>query len=209
LHVAYFHGLRNLELTLYKAKEFGYEKSYLEQFNIKVIQETVTAPGLYHLGDVYAYPTTLDGLGLTVFEALACGLPVITTNCAPMNEVINKDNGYLVDVEKIHSRSDGYYWPLSICNMNSLISGMKYYIEHQNKLPIMRDSIRSDTEKNLNWESRFAQINDIFCNSKTLEHNRQFLLETYNKKDQKIGFREFIVEFAPDQIKHFIKTVRR
>lgn len=188
---------------------FGYEINNLKQFNIHVIEETVTAPGLYHLGDVYVYPTTLDGLGLTVFEALACGLPVITTNYEPMNEVINENNGYLVDVEKVYSRSDGYYWPLSICNMDSLISGMKHYIEHQNELPMMRNLIRLDTENNLNWESRFSQINDIFHNVKILEHNREFLLKIYNKKDHKIGIREFIVEFAPDQIKHLIKTVRR
>jgi len=56
---------------------------------------------LYYLGDVYVYPTTLDGLGLTVYEALASGLPVIATDVAPMNEIITEDNGKLVKVSSL------------------------------------------------------------------------------------------------------------
>ena len=91
-------------------KSLGYNKNELAKYNIKIIEKTVTAPGLYHLGDVYVYPTTLDGLGLTIYEALSVGLPVITTNNGPMNEIIeDRKNGYLVEVEKYCSRSDGYY----------------------------------------------------------------------------------------------------
>ena len=66
---------------------------------IEFIEKTVSAPGLYFRGDVYLYPTRLEGIGLTICEALASGLPVITTNDAPMNEfVIDGETGYLVDV---------------------------------------------------------------------------------------------------------------
>ena len=68
---------------------------------IEFIEATVGAPGLYHLGDVYVYPSRLEGIGLTIAEALACGLPVITTDCAPMNEFVQKDfNGKLVSIER-------------------------------------------------------------------------------------------------------------
>ena len=33
------------------------------------------------MGDVFVYPSRLEGIGLCVPEALACGLPVITTDC--------------------------------------------------------------------------------------------------------------------------------
>lgn len=114
-------------------KKFGYNVSELKKYNIEIIEKTVSAPGLYYLGDVYVYPTMLDGLGLTMYEALASGLPVITTNHPPMNEVINNNVGYLVDVEYFRCRSDGYYWPLSIVNIDSLISGMKYFITKDRK----------------------------------------------------------------------------
>src|SRR5699024_6606517 len=76
-------------------RNFGYNIKELEKFNVEIIEKSVTAPGLYYLADVYVYPTMLDGLGLTMYEALSAGLPVITTNHPPMNEVINNDVGYL------------------------------------------------------------------------------------------------------------------
>ena len=106
----------------------NYEMSSLEGYNILVIYKTVGAPGLYHMGDVYVYPTTLDGLGLTMYEALACGLPVITTNCAPMNEVITNENGRLINVDEFKCRWDAYYWPLAFANIDSLIKNMEYYL---------------------------------------------------------------------------------
>lgn len=187
---------------------YGYSPNLLKQMNIEVIEQTITAPCLYHLGDVYVYPTMLDGLGLTLYEALACGMPVITTNYAPMNEVIKEYNGFLVDVEKVYSRSDGYYWPLSICNMNSLIAGMKYYINNQNKLLEMSKFIRNNTETYLNWETRFNKINELFCNSKILEHNKDLLLNIYSKTDLKTVLRELVIELAPDKIKHLVKSIR-
>ena len=72
--------------------------------------ETVAAPGLYHLGDIYVYPSILDGLGLTVAEALSCGLPCIVPDNAPMNEFIQSGiNGRIADVEYLYARSDGYF----------------------------------------------------------------------------------------------------
>jgi 1,2-diacylglycerol 3-alpha-glucosyltransferase len=45
-------------------------------------------PFPYTLGDVFLYPSKLDGIGLTLPEALSSGLPAITTNNAPMNEFV-------------------------------------------------------------------------------------------------------------------------
>jgi glycosyltransferase involved in cell wall biosynthesis len=43
---------------------------------------------LYRDGDVFIQPSKAEGLGLSILEALACGLPVLTTNYPPMNEYI-------------------------------------------------------------------------------------------------------------------------
>lgn len=53
---------------------------------------------LYEEGDVLLYPTKFEGLGLEILEAMACGLPVITTDASPMNEFI-REKELLVSVK--------------------------------------------------------------------------------------------------------------
>jgi len=40
----------------------------------------------YDKGDVFVYPTKWEGYSMVILEAMACGLPVITTDGVPMNE---------------------------------------------------------------------------------------------------------------------------
>ncbi len=94
-------------------------------------------PVPYPLGDVYVYPSRMDGIGLTLPEALSSGLPAITTDCAPMNEFVrNGCNGILVSVEAYKGRPDGYFWAESICNERRLAVAMQYYIDNREMVAI-------------------------------------------------------------------------
>lgn len=157
-------------------KKQGYDYEELSKKNVKIIEKTVTAPGLYYLGDVYVYPAELDGLGLTIYEALSSGLPVIGTDVPPINEPINDINGRKVKVEKHITREDGYYWPLSIIDKSSLYEQMKYYIDNQEKLLSIRDAVRIDAVKKLNWKSRKEQVLHIFETVKVQRKPSQELL---------------------------------
>lgn len=148
-------------------KVFGYKEEYLKKYNIELIIGTVPAPGLYHLGDVYVYPTTLDGLGLTMYEALACGMPVITTDHPPMNEVINDNVGKLVEVDYFRSRSDAYYWPLSIVSIDSLIDSMRYFLDEK-KVEKMKLNARNEAVELWNWKDRKDQVNTIFTTTQVV-----------------------------------------
>lgn len=150
-------------------KNFNYNIKELKNYNIDIIEKTVKAPGLYYLGDVYVYPTMLDGLGLTMYEALASGLPVITTDHPPMNEVINNNVGYLVDVDYFRSRKDGYYWPLSIIKLDALVKAMDYFIKNPYILKKMKKNARMQAEKNWNWSNRKKVIEGIFENAIILD----------------------------------------
>ncbi|MHB1454850.1 MAG: glycosyltransferase family 4 protein [Saccharofermentanales bacterium] len=145
----------------------------LAGYNIEVINKTVTAPGLYHLGDVYVYPTRLDGLGLTLYEALACGLPVITTDHPPMNEVIDDQVGALVKVRRLYSRADGYYWPLSMVDKADLIDKMRGFIEHRDDLDEYKRMARSRAVDEFNWEDRYSELNRIFNSATSREVDRK------------------------------------
>jgi len=146
-----------------------YKQCELSKYNIEVIQRTVTAPGLYHMGDIYVYPTKLDGLGLTMYEAMACGMPVITTDNAPMNEIITNDFGRLVDVSYYYCRKDAYYWPMAVCSEDSLIQSMRYYIENPNQIDIHGQRARSQAEELYNWRERSKELNVIFKNAQIRE----------------------------------------
>lgn len=116
---------------------------------LTIIEKTVPAPGLYHLGDVYVYPSRLDGIGLSLAEAMASGLPVITSNNPPMNEFIDKSNGKLIDIDRLYARADGYYWPQCQPNLNSLKGCMQYYVDNVHSIGEMKSNARQYALKNL------------------------------------------------------------
>jgi len=155
-----------------------------ENNKLKVISKTVSAPGLYHKGDVYIYPTRLEGIGLTVPEAISCGLPVITTNQAPMNEfVVEQVNGALVEVIKEEFRSDNYYWKQSIISIDSLIDKMEYYIDNHNSLENYKKKAREYAINNLNWNNNKEKLNVFFHK---LEKNRS--IDKHNVKKEILDF---------------------
>jgi len=50
-------------------------------------------PSLYTMADCFVLPTRGEGWGLPLFEALACGIPVITTGYSAPNEVLRDEKG--------------------------------------------------------------------------------------------------------------------
>ena len=134
--------------------------------SIEIIHRTVPPPGLYSMGDVYVYPSRLDGLGLTVCEALSCGLPVITTDSPPMSEFVQHgQTGHLVEVARTFPRKDGYYWPVSEISKKALTEALIHAHTNRSALPTMKAQARAYACEHRDWKKNSAKLLDIVENA--------------------------------------------
>lgn len=158
---------------------------------LEIIEKTVAAPGLYHLGDVYLAPSRLEGIGLPMAEALSCGLPLITVDNPPMNEFIHETCGRAAVVDRLFARGDGYYWPQCRPDISSLTAAMQYYVDHENQIEKFKKAARDFAVSDLNWWARQDDLNTIFINSKTIEKpkNANQAIEDYERQQSGIRYK--------------------
>jgi glycosyltransferase involved in cell wall biosynthesis len=57
---------------------------------------------VYSGASLFAFPTFYEGFGMTPLEAMACGVPVVTSNTSSVPEVVG-DAGMLIDPEDTHA----------------------------------------------------------------------------------------------------------
>jgi glycosyltransferase involved in cell wall biosynthesis len=62
-------------------------------------------PMLYNCAELFVYPSLYEGFGLPPLEAMACGVPIITSNTSSLPEVVG-NAGIMVDPNDIESLSD-------------------------------------------------------------------------------------------------------
>lgn len=157
---------------------------------LEIIHKTVGAPGLYHLGDVYVYPTRLEGIGLTICEAQACGLPVIVPDNGPMNEFVESEaGGCVVKISQYTSRSDGYYWPMCHIDCDDLANAMRRYIDCFDAIPSMKRAARHYAETQRNWAINAADLPRVIA---TFDPLSDVVLETARKSVKEVGFYGFL-----------------
>jgi 1,2-diacylglycerol 3-alpha-glucosyltransferase len=143
-------------------------------------------PFPFNEGDVYLYPSRLDGIGLSLPEAISSGLASITTDNPPMSEFVKHDvNGKLVKVEKYLGRGDGYYWAESICDIKCLTNAMQSYLDDEKLLKKHKTNARTFAVEKLNWERNANQLSNIiisaFQNRKVLDKSTAALALNLDK----------------------------
>ncbi len=131
--------------------------------HITWINREVSPPGLYHLGDVYVYPSRLDGIGLSLPEALASGLPALTTDEAPMNEFVSDEvNGFLIPVTEHRKRNDGYFWPMAECSVDALAGRMEALASNPDLVVKLKAATRADAQIRFNTHTFAKQLRQAF-----------------------------------------------
>lgn len=79
------------------AKDYGLEKALV----LPGVIADAQMPALYRLADGFVFPSVKEGWGLVVLEAIASGLPVVTSDQPPFTEFLTQDDAYLVHPEDV------------------------------------------------------------------------------------------------------------
>lgn len=132
-------------------KAIGVLTEYVGDFGVKEI---------YPKGDIYVYLSRLDGIGLSLPEALSFGLPAIVPDNAPMNEfVYDKENGWYVKVKRYFRRKDDYFHDLCEIEPLSLLEVLQKIKQQKTSLNILMENTLVMAEKKLNWDKNAAALN--------------------------------------------------
>lgn len=92
----------NLKIVIVGKPGFGYKdlKSKLMKFKTKIIEFNHLNDAdlllLYNKALLFIFPSYVEGFGLPPIEAMACGTPVVASNCDAISEIIG-DAGILIN----------------------------------------------------------------------------------------------------------------
>jgi len=137
---------------------------------------------LYRLGDVCVYPTRHEGLGLTIAEALASGLPLIVSDAPPVNEHADGRVVRTVPIRRHYARSDGDYWPQVLVDVDTLTCAMQEVLDHPEQLPALKRDARKLAEQKLDWAANASTLPDFFASARKIKSPRkEFALEEARK----------------------------
>ncbi len=109
-------GFKDYKLVIAGGKGWLYEEIFKEVSHSDLKQEVLflgvvrddDLPMLYNCADIFVYPTLYEGFGLPPLEAMACGIPVVTSNTSSLPEVVG-DAGIMVNPTDINSLCDSMY----------------------------------------------------------------------------------------------------
>jgi glycosyltransferase involved in cell wall biosynthesis len=118
-------------------------------------------PDLYRAADCFVLPTRGEGWNLPALEALACGVPVITTAWSAHLDWLNQENAFLIAVDGLESvpRFDipndlvyaGHRWARP--SLEHLRSLMRWVFEHKYEAQAKARTARAMIESRLSWDA--------------------------------------------------------
>jgi glycosyltransferase involved in cell wall biosynthesis len=87
-------------------------------------------PVLYRCADAFVFPSVKEGWGLVLLEAIASGLPIITSNIPPFTEFLNEESALLVNPNSSNN--------LAIAMVNILNKNLaQQLVNHSSTIPTL------------------------------------------------------------------------
>lgn len=91
------------------------------QFAGQVPQERI--PKIMHQADIFALPSLSESFGIVIIEAMAAGLPIVTTNVGGLPELIkNWENGFVVEPKNPEAIAEKILLILNNNDLKAIIS---------------------------------------------------------------------------------------
>lgn len=128
----------------YRLKLEGYVKQENLEKNVTFTGTVSNVENIYEKADVFVLVSRSEGLPMSVLEAMASGLPVITTDVGGLPDVV-KRNGILVSVDEVQPLTDA----------------MEYMILHKHERKVMGRAGKYMAEK-YDIDKIAAQYEELF-----------------------------------------------
>jgi len=116
----------------------------------------------YNQGTVFVSPTRAESFNIPCLEAMACGLPVLTTNFGGQTDFVNEENGWLIGGEMTEVKWDLMYEGISwlIPYYQDLRKMLRWIFEHTEGVN-KKSQKALETAKQFTWENSAKKLIDL------------------------------------------------
>jgi glycosyltransferase involved in cell wall biosynthesis len=121
--------------------------------NIAVLPPLEDNAQIYAIGDVALQPSLFEGTGLQLLETLSTGMPLVTTNASPMNELPNIG---LISCKSLPGKIGSHLIDIHLPDASHLAAIMKGLF--QQDISLHSQMARRHVEENHTWEKALANI---------------------------------------------------
>jgi glycosyltransferase involved in cell wall biosynthesis len=127
--------------------------------NIDIVHHVEDIASLYRGHNCAVFASKAEGIGLPITEAMACGLPTITTACSGITEYANDSNAILLKDLKEEPIFDRNYFPnrgefgtWQIPSLDELAHKMDWVLRNYRDALDIGTAAAIDMRTNYSWE---------------------------------------------------------